>query len=109
MTVIELDDAGFGALVGAASRPVVVVFVASWCSPSRSIRGELPALAKSVNGLATIGVVDVDVAQGVAVEVGLSGLPMVAVFADGREIARHVGQLGGRALRSWLIGALEDG
>jgi thioredoxin 1 len=65
-------------------RPVVVDFFAHWCSHCAETSPEIDDLAGHLCDNAKVVKVDVDAARKLADTLGVSGLPTVAVFKDGK-------------------------
>ncbi|MCY1307865.1 Thioredoxin [compost metagenome] len=75
-------------LIG-GEEPLVVMFTASWCGPCKQMKPMVERLA----GTAGLQVVRVDAGadQDVQTAHQIRGVPTIAVFRDGSEVARVVG------------------
>ena len=71
--------------------PVVVDFWAAWCGPCRMVAPELEKLAEAHGGAVKVVKVDVDANGAVASRYGIQGIPTIALFRDGQQIAQSVG------------------
>src|SRR5260370_37418338 len=83
----HFDGPNFEADVLKASEPVVVDFYADWCGPCRMMTPVVEQLAGEYAGKVTIGKLDVDVNQDIAIRSAVLGIPTLGLFR-----ARHVGQ-----------------
>ena len=101
-TVVHADDpATFDAEVLRASVPVVVDFWAAWCGPCRMIGPELEALAAERPDLKVVKV-DVDANPQVAARYDIRGIPTVALFRGGQQVAVSIGAKPRRAIEAEL-------
>ena len=91
MAVTHVDASSFQREVLESPVPVVVDFWAEWCGPCRMIAPELEALASNHGAALKVVKVDVDAAPGIAQRYGISGIPTIALFRDGRTVATSVG------------------
>ncbi|MCY1063437.1 MULTISPECIES: thioredoxin [Nannocystis] len=71
--------------------PVLVDFWATWCGPCRAIAPHLDALAEELGGQVKIVKLDVDRNQNTAVEYGVTNIPTLLLFKDGKLANRMVG------------------
>ena len=99
----HFDGPEFEADVLKASEPVVVDFYADWCGPCRMMTPVVEQLATEYAGKVTIGKLDVDDNQEIAIRYGVMGIPTLGLFRDGKLVDRLVGFPGGTApIKAWI-------
>ncbi len=82
----ELDS-----LLREAALPVLVDFWAPWCGPCRSVAPEIGKVAERNAGRLLVVKVNTDVDPAVGAAHRIQGIPTMAVFRGGREMARTSG------------------
>ena len=104
---LELDQRGFEALA-ASELPVLVDFWAPWCAPCRSFAPVIAAAAAELSPSLIVAKLNTEDSPALAARLQIRSIPTVAVFREGREIARQSGALPLPALKRWLaeVGAL---
>lgn len=70
---------------------MMVDFWAEWCGPCQMLGPVIEALAEQYEGKAVVGKINTDEEQDLAMSFGISGIPTVIFFKDGKEIDRKVG------------------
>jgi thioredoxin 2 len=89
---IEIEHAeDFDRLVAQASVPVVVDYWAPWCGPCRMVAPELKKVAARQAGRLLVAKVNTDQLSTLGERFGIRSIPTLAVFLNGREIARTAG------------------
>jgi len=88
---IEVDDKTFEEKVIKGETPVLVDFWAPWCGPCRAIAPILDELAEEYKGKMAIARLNVDEAPQSASRYGISAIPTMLLFKDGKPISQLVG------------------
>ena len=88
---ITITNENFDEVVMQAKQPVLVDFWATWCGPCRMLAPVIEELADEYDGRLIVGKIDVDECPDLAVEFGVSSIPMVALFRNGEIVETVVG------------------
>ena len=67
---------------------VLVDFHAEWCGPCKMLAPVLEGVSKEVKGIAKV---DIDHAQKTAGDFGITSVPTMILFKNGKEVKRLVG------------------
>lgn len=89
--VINLTDANFDEEVLKSTQPVLVDFYAQWCGPCKIQGPIIDEVAKLYAGKAKIAKADVDEASQKAAAYGVSSVPSLMIFKDGKAVKATVG------------------
>ena len=88
---ITLTKTNFEAEVLKSDKPVLVDFWAPWCGPCRMLAPVLAEVAAENGDKIKVGKVNVDENPELAAQYGISGIPAILLFKDGKVVATSVG------------------
>ena len=89
----QVTDQDFDKTVLQAGKPAFVDFWAPWCGPCRIIGPIVEELAPSYQGRAVITKMNVDDNPQVAQKYGVTSIPTLMMFKDGKLVDRVVGAM----------------
>ena len=87
---------------------VLVDFHADWCGPCKMIAPLLEAVAKELQGKASIVKVDVDNAQQVASTYQVTSIPTLILFNHGKVVDRIVGARSAKEIKEFILKEVKD-
>ena len=88
---ITLTKTNFEAEVLKSDKPVLVDFWAPWCGPCRMLAPILAEVAAEKGDKIKVGKVNVDENPELAAQFGISGIPAMLLFKDGKVVGSSVG------------------
>jgi thioredoxin 1 len=89
--VTILTDAIFQDEVLNSEQPVLVDFWAAWCAPCRAVGPTIDEIAETNAGRVKVGKVNVDENSETPQRYGVSSIPTVLVFKNGKVVETLVG------------------
>ena len=90
MSVLTITKSNFEETVLKSDKPVLLDFWASWCGPCRMQGPIIDQLASSHSNV-VFGKVNVDEEPDLASEYGITSIPTLIIFRDGRVIDQVTG------------------
>lgn len=85
----HLDDNNFNETI--AKGVTLVDFYADWCGPCRMVGPIVKELAEEMAGKVKIGKLDIETSQETTSNYGVTSIPTIIIFKDGKEVKRVVG------------------
>ena len=98
---VELTDSNFQGYLS-SGKPMMVDFWAAWCGPCRAIAPAVEEIAAEMEGKAVVGKIDVDVNPNVSAQFGITSIPTLLFFKDGKLVDKAVGAQPKAALKKKL-------
>ncbi|HEY8020927.1 MAG TPA: thioredoxin domain-containing protein [Thermoanaerobaculia bacterium] len=104
---IAVDRASeLAGVIREAALPVLVDFWAPWCGPCRTVAPEIQKVAERQAGRLLVVKVNTDVDPAVGATHRIQGIPTMALFRGGREVARTSGARPAAAIEGFVREAL---
>lgn len=98
----KFEEATFDQDVLASGGPVLVDFYADWCGPCKMMAPVVEQVAEQYGDKLTVGKLDVDHAQSIAMRYGVMGIPTLGLFQGGKLVDRLVGFPGPQGVRAFV-------
>jgi thioredoxin len=89
--VAQVSEQAFDAEVLKAKTPVLVDFFTTWCGPCKALSPVVDEIAKDLTGKLKVVKVDLDEAMDLGATLGITSVPTLVLFQDGKEATRRTG------------------
>jgi thioredoxin 1 len=93
-----LTDQSWAQQVLASDKPVLVDFWAEWCAPCKAMVPDLEAVAAQYAGRVRVGKLNVEENEQVPFQYGITAMPTLIVFKNGKVAEQRVGKMSRDAL-----------
>lgn len=74
-----------------STKVAVLDFSATWCGPCRQLKPTITQIASDYNGKVNVGMLDIDQNRDVALRYGVTAVPTLMFFKDGKPVAQMQG------------------
>ncbi len=99
---VELDEASFDKHVTRSDLPLVVDFWAPWCGPCRSMSPSYAEAALQLEPHYRLVKVNTEQSQNLGARFNIRSIPTIAIFRNGREVARQAGAMDTGGIVRWV-------
>lgn len=99
---INLTSDNFSKHITNSDVPVVVDFWAPWCGPCQTMAPAFEQAAQQLEPHYRLAKVDTEAEQALGAQYGIRSIPTIAVFKNGKEIARQAGAMGAADIKRWV-------
>ncbi len=89
----------FEELIKTHDKPILVDFWAEWCGPCRMVSPEVEKLAREWKGQVTVIKINTDEKQIIALKYGITSIPTLILFKNGREAKRISGAMSSEQMK----------
>ena len=103
---IELSGANFEKHISRNDIHVLVDFWAPWCGPCKMMAPQFEQAAAQLEPRVRLAKVNTDAEQTLGAQYGIRSIPTLALFRQGREIARQPGAMGALDIIRWVEGQI---
>lgn len=100
---VALDEVAFDRHTTRSQVPVLVDFWAPWCGPCRMMAPAFEQAARQLEPRMRLVKVNTEEAQNLAARLNIRSIPTLALFVQGREVARQPGAMGADDIVRWAL------
>ena len=98
---VELNSGNFARHISRNDIPILVDFWAPWCGPCRTMAPAFARAAEKLEPGMRLAKLNTEEAQELAARYNIRSIPTLALFRNGREIARQAGAMDAGGIVQW--------
>jgi len=98
---IELTSVNFQKHISRSEVPILVDFWAPWCGPCKMMAPQFVQAASQLEPNVRLAKVNTEAEQALGAQYNIRSIPTLALFKDGREVARQPGAMGVADIVRW--------
>ena len=106
-SAMEISEQEFSEIINNSHKLVVVDFFAEWCMPCLMLSPIIEDLAEKMKEVKFVKI-NTDDNQKISKKYGISSIPCLIVFKDGKEVERLIGAQDGDALEEKINGLMGE-
>ena len=100
---LALDESNFDRHISRSQIPVLVDFWAPWCAPCRQMAPAFEQAAAQLEPKMRLVKVDTEASQQLGARFNIRSIPTLALYSNGREVARQAGAMGAADIVRWTL------
>ncbi len=99
---INLTSTSFSDHITNSDIPIVVDFWAPWCGPCKMMAPAFSQAAEELEPDFRLAKVDTEAEQSLGMQYGIRSIPTIAIFQNGKEVARQAGAMSAANIVQWV-------